>query len=100
MTCPPTYSWAMSGVVPATSDDFSSVLNAGEASHATWEIFTLKPGFVFRNRLTPLVRNELAAGTPQDPTASASFQMVIVGFDPDPEEEAEEPEHAATATRS
>src|ERR1700722_12085987 len=101
MTWPPTYSCAMSGVVPATSDDFSSVLNAGEASHATCVIFTLKPGLVFRNRLTPLVRNDWDAGTPHEPTASASFQMVMVGFAPPPEEDGpEEEEQAATPATS
>jgi len=43
-----------------------------------------------------LVRKDWEAGTPHDPTASASFQMVIVGFPPELEEEPEEElEHAA-----
>ena len=58
--------------------------NGVEAANGSWTIFTLKPGFAFSKRATPFVRNDWAAGTPYEPDASASFQIVIVGSLPPP----------------
>src|ERR1700761_5186225 len=91
----------MSGVVPAVSADFSSVLNAVDASHGSCTILTWKPGLVCSKRLTPLVRNDWAAGTPHEPWASASFQMVMVGSLPPDALPDDELEHAlATIARA
>jgi hypothetical protein len=90
----------MSGVVPATSDDFRSVSKAVEASHASWMIFTLNPGFVFSNSAPPLVRKDYDAGTPQEPDARGSFQMLMVTFPPLAPLLLVEDEHAAAVTTS
>jgi hypothetical protein len=60
----------------------------------------LKPGFVFSNSATPLVRKDFDAGTPQEPDASASFQMLMVTFPPLAPLLPVEEEHAAAVTTS
>src|ERR1700684_4498417 len=42
---------------------------------------TLILGFAFSNNSTPLVRNDFDAGTPSEPAAKGSFQMVMVTFE-------------------
>src|SRR5579872_770906 len=67
----------MSGVVPANSEDCSKVLNAVVEAIGSWRILTWIDGLAFMKRSTPLVRNDLDAGTPTEPAASGSFQIVM-----------------------
>src|ERR1035437_4114843 len=67
----------MSGVVPASSEDCSSVLNAVEEPKGSWRILTLMFGFAFSKSATPLVRNDFDAAMPCGPAASGSFQIVM-----------------------
>src|SRR5487761_2147133 len=67
----------MSGVVPASSEDWSNVLNSVEEPKGSWRIFTWMFGLAFMKRATPLVRKDWEAGMPWEPAANGSFQIVM-----------------------
>src|SRR5665213_2749862 len=68
----------MSGVVPASSDDCSRVLNPVEPANGSCSMLTLIFGLAFSKRATPFVRNDFDGATPSEPAARGSFQIVIV----------------------